>query len=96
MTVPMAEYMVIPAINAMKVPEGFNVEIAAAAPLVYLTAWSMVVTKGQIQKDQTVLVMGAGSGVGSAAIQIAKMFGAIVFTTAGSKKNFKRHTNYCM
>lgn len=85
-----AEYMVIPAINAMKVPEGFNVEIAAAAPLVYLTAWSMVVTKGQIQKDQTVLVMGAGSGVGSAAIQIAKMFGAIVFTTAGSEEKLQK------
>lgn len=79
-----AEYFVLPEENAMLMPKDFNVEMAAAAPLVYLTAWSMVVTKGQLQKGQTVLVMGAGSGVGSAAIQIAKMFGATVYTTAGS------------
>ncbi len=90
-----AQYMVIPQENLMKLPDGFNVETAAAAPLVYLTAWSMVVTKGLIQKtssqkDQTVLVMGAGSGVGSAAIQIAKMFGAKVFTTAGSSEKIQK------
>jgi NADPH:quinone reductase-like Zn-dependent oxidoreductase len=85
-----AQYMVIPQENAMKLPAGFNVETAAAAPLVYLTAWSMVVTKGQIQKGQTVLVMGAGSGVGSAAIQIAKMFGATVFATAGSEEKIQK------
>lgn len=85
-----AEYMVVPQENAMKLPLGFNVEMAAAAPLVYLTAWSMVVTKGQVQKGHTVLVMGAGSGVGSAAIQIAKMFGATVFATAGSEEKIQK------
>jgi len=85
-----AQYMAIPVENAMKMPAGFNVEMAAAAPLVYLTAWGMVVSKGQIQSGQTVLVMGAGSGVGSAAIQIAKMFGAKVFATAGSEEKIQK------
>lgn len=85
-----AQFMALPAANAMHLPNGFNIEMAAAAPLVYLTAWSMVVTKGQIHKGQTVLVMGAGSGVGSAAIQIAKMHGAKVFTTAGSEEKIQK------
>jgi NADPH:quinone reductase-like Zn-dependent oxidoreductase len=85
-----AEFMVVPVENAMRLPAGFSVETAAAAPLVYLTAWSMVVTKGQVQKGQTVLVMGAGSGVGSAAIQIAKMFGATVYATAGSEEKIQK------
>ena len=85
-----AEFMVIPQENAMKLPDGFDVNMAAAAPLVYLTAWSMVVSKGQLQKGQTVLVMGAGSGVGSAAIQIAKMLGADVFATAGSEEKIQK------
>jgi NADPH:quinone reductase-like Zn-dependent oxidoreductase len=85
-----AELMALPAENAILLPQGFSVETAAAAPLVYLTAWSMVVTKGQVQSGQTVLVMGAGSGVGSAAIQIAQMHGAKVFTTAGSDEKIQK------
>lgn len=90
-----AEYMVLPEENAMNLPDGFDVNIAAAAPLVYLTAWGMVVSKGHLQKTtsekgQTVLVMGAGSGVGSAAIQIAKMFGATVFATAGTAEKITK------
>ncbi len=85
-----AEKMVIPDENAIKMPDSFNIEMAAAAPLVYLTAWGMVVSKGQIQKGQTVLVMGAGSGVGTASIQIAKMFGAVVFATAGSEEKIQK------
>ena len=81
---PMQNLWCLPAENAMRMPTGFDPIITAAAPLVYLTAWSMVVTKANLQKDQTILIMGAGSGVGTAAIQIAKMIGATVFTTAGS------------
>ena len=58
---------------------------AAAIPLVFLTAWHMLVTRCRIRPGEDVLVIGAGSGVGSAAIQIAKMFQAQVITTAGSE-----------
>jgi NADPH:quinone reductase-like Zn-dependent oxidoreductase len=57
---------------------------AAAIPLVFLTAWQMVVLKARVEPGQTVLVHSAGSGVSSAAIQIAKLFGARVITTTGT------------
>jgi NADPH:quinone reductase-like Zn-dependent oxidoreductase len=57
---------------------------AAALPLVFLTAWQMVVRKGGVIPGQTVLVQAAGSGVSTAAIQIAKLFGARVIATTGS------------
>lgn len=60
------------------------VEKAAAFPLVYLTAWHMLIYNGWIREKQTVLVIGAASGVGSAAVQIAKSFGCEVIATAGS------------
>src|SRR5262249_954818 len=59
-------------------------EEAAAAPLVFLTAWSMMVSKGNIRPGEDVLILGAGGGVGTAAIQIAKMVGCRVFATASS------------
>ena len=55
-------------------------------PLVFLTAWQMVVDKGQCRPGETVLVQAAGSGVSSAAIQIAKLFGARVIATAGERR----------
>ncbi len=85
-----ADFMVLPAVNAIHLPTNMDPLIACAAPLVYLTAWSMVVTKANLQKGQTILVMGAGSGVGMAAIQIAKMLGATVFTTAGSNEKIAK------
>lgn len=57
---------------------------AAAAPLVFVTAWGMVVSRAQVKSGETVLVLGGASGVGSAAIQIAKSIGARVLATAGS------------
>src|SRR5260370_25904042 len=56
----------------------------AAAPLTFLTAWSMLHRHGRVKPGDDVLVQGAASGVGSAAIQIAKLAGARVFTTAGN------------
>lgn len=88
-----AEYFALAAENAIKVPQAVDPLNAVAAPLVYVTAWSMVVTKANLQKNQTILVMGAGSGVGTAAIQIAKMIGATVFTTVGSDDKLQKAKN---
>jgi NADPH:quinone reductase-like Zn-dependent oxidoreductase len=84
------EYMAIPAVNVIPIPDDLTFEQAASVPLVFLTAWHMLVKRAQIRPGQTVLVLGAGSGVGTAAIQIAKkMFGAIVITTAGDEKKLE-------
>lgn len=80
----MAEKVVIPAMNAIPIPDSMSFEMAAAAPLVAVTAWSMVVTKANVRPGQKVLVMGAASGVSSMAIQMAKLLGATVFSTASS------------
>jgi NADPH:quinone reductase-like Zn-dependent oxidoreductase len=65
-------------------------EEAAAVPLVFQTAWHMLVDRAQLQPGEDVLVLGAGSGVGSAAIQIAKFFGARVIATAGSDAKLEK------
>ncbi len=79
-----AEFIKLPASNVRPIPEGLSFEEAAAVPLVFLSAWHMVVGLAKVRSGECVLVHGAGSGVGSAAIQIAKMFNARVITTAGS------------
>ena len=85
-----AEFVAIPAGNVFPVPSGLSFEEAAAMPLVFLTAWHMLVTRAGIMEGETVLVHGAGSGVGSAAIQIAKLKGARVITTAGSPEKLEK------
>jgi NADPH:quinone reductase-like Zn-dependent oxidoreductase len=79
-----AEFLKIPAVNALPFPEGLEYIDAAAIPLVFMTAWHMLVDRCGIKAGEDVLVLGAGSGVGSAAIQIAKFFRARVIATAGS------------
>jgi len=79
-----AEYVKVPAANALPYPSNLGFTEAAAIPLVFLTAWHMLVDRCHIKPGEDVLVLGAGSGVGSAAIQIAKYFRARVITTAGS------------
>ena len=69
----------------MPLPAGIDPVQAAAVPLVFVTAWGMLVTRAELQADETVLVLGGASGVGSAAIQIAKDKGARVIATAGSE-----------
>jgi len=81
-----AEYVKSPAANVVPIPEGLSFEEAAAFPLVSLTAWHMLITRAQLKPAETVLVLGAGSGVGGAAIQIAKAAGARVIATAGTKE----------
>jgi len=85
-----AEYVVAPEVNALPMPEGLSFEEAAAVPLVFLTAWHMLVTRAQLKPGEDVLVLGAGSGIGSAAIQIAKLMGARVIATAGNPAKFDK------
>ncbi len=80
-----AEYIAVSEVNVIAIPEGLSYDQAASVPLVFLTAWHMLVTRAQIKAGQTVLVLGGGSGVGSAAIQICKMLGATVIATAGDE-----------
>ncbi len=79
-----AEYVVVPAVNLVAVPESLDFSQAAAFPVAALTAWHLLVTRAQVRAGETVLVQGAGSGVGAYAVQIAKLFGAEVIATAGS------------
>jgi NADPH:quinone reductase-like Zn-dependent oxidoreductase len=80
-----AQYVKAPARNCVPIPEGVTFEQAAAFPLVSLTAWHMLISRARLQPAETVLVLAAGSGVGTAAIQIAKASGAWVIATAGSE-----------
>ncbi len=79
-----AELVKVPRTNIIPKPQGMGWTDAAAFPLVSLTAYHMLVTKARLDVGETVLVLGAGSGVGVAAIQIAKLHGATVIATAGS------------
>jgi NADPH:quinone reductase-like Zn-dependent oxidoreductase len=80
-----AEYVKAPAVNVLPIPGKLSFEQAAAVPLVFLTAWHMLIGRAHLHPGETVLVLGAGSGVGSAAIQLAKNLGARVIATAGSE-----------
>ncbi len=84
-----AEFVAAPEANVFPIPPGLSFEEAASVPLVFLTAWHMLMTRAQLKPAETVLVLGATSGVGSAAIQLAKVAGARVITTAGSEKKLE-------
>jgi NADPH:quinone reductase-like Zn-dependent oxidoreductase len=84
------ELMAIPAVNVIPIPDSLDFNQAASVPLVFLTAWRMLTGRAAIRQGQTVLVLGANSGVGTAAIQIAKMFHARVITTAGDERKMVR------
>jgi NADPH:quinone reductase-like Zn-dependent oxidoreductase len=79
-----AELVKAPAANVLPLPEAISFEAGAAVPLAMLTSWHALVAKADLRPGQTVLVQAAGSGVGSAAIQIARLCGARVITTVGS------------
>jgi len=85
-----AEYVRCPEVNVMPYPENLDWVHAAAVPLVFQTAWHMLVNRAALQPGEEVLVLAAGSGVGSAAIQIAKFFGARVIATAGSDEKLAK------
>lgn len=88
-----AELVKVPAHVVLPIPDSLSFEAAAAAPLVFLTAWSMMVTKGAIRPGEDVLILGAGAGVGTAAIQIAKMVGCRVIATASSDDKLEKARN---
>ena len=85
-----AEFVRAPEVNCLPYPENLSFEEAAAVPLVFQTAWHMLIARAELQPGEDVLVLGAGSGVGSAAIQIAKFFGARVIATAGSDEKLAK------
>jgi NADPH:quinone reductase-like Zn-dependent oxidoreductase len=85
-----AEFVRAPEVNCLPYPENLSFEEAASIPLVFQTAWHMLISRAQLKPAEEVLVLGAGSGVGSAAIQIAKFFGCRVIATAGSDEKLAK------
>jgi NADPH:quinone reductase-like Zn-dependent oxidoreductase len=85
-----AEFVRCPDVNCMPYPGDLDWVHAAAIPLVFQTAWHMLVHHAHLQPGETVLVLAAGSGVGSAAIQVAKFFGARVIATAGNDEKLEK------
>lgn len=77
-----AEYMRIPARNLVAVPDGFDLRLAAASSLVYLTAWRSLIEDGGLRPGESVLVVGAGGGVNIASVQLAKLAGATMWVVA--------------
>jgi len=84
------EFIAVPAVNVIPIPDSLDFSQAASVPLVFTTAWHMLVGRARIRQGQTVLVLGAGSGVGIAAIQVAKLFHARVITTAGDENKLEK------
>jgi NADPH:quinone reductase-like Zn-dependent oxidoreductase len=85
-----AEFVRVPEVNCLPYPENLSWEEAASIPLVFQTAWHMLLARAELQPGEDVLILGAGSGVGSAAIQIAKFFGARVLATAGNDEKLQK------
>jgi NADPH:quinone reductase-like Zn-dependent oxidoreductase len=85
-----AERAALTARNLLPLPRGLSFEEAGAVPLVFLTAWRMLVKRARVRPGEDVLVVGAGSGVGTAAIQIARLLGARVFATASTADKRRR------
>lgn len=82
----LAEYVKVPARNVLPLPDDFGYLEAAALPMVFGTAWRMVVSQGELQAGESVLILGASGGVGTAALQIARLAGAYVYATTGSEE----------
>ena len=79
-----AEYVATPAAHCLPVPSGMTLKYAACLPETFFTVWSNVFMRGSLKAGERFLVHGGSSGIGTTAIQLAKQFGARVFTTAGS------------
>jgi len=84
------ELIAVPAVNIIPIPDSLDFIQAASVPLVFVTAWHMLCGRAGIRPGQTVLIIGANSGVGIAAIQIAKMFHCRVITTAGDERKIQK------
>ena len=84
-----AEYVVLPAANLLLLPAGFDFAPAAAAGLVFHTAWHSLISRGRLQPGETVLVVGASGGVNTACIQVAKLAGATVFVVGSNEEKLR-------
>jgi NADPH:quinone reductase-like Zn-dependent oxidoreductase len=86
-----AEYVAVPIANLNALPSHVSFEDAAAAQIAFGTAWHVLVNRGFLQAGQTVLIQAAGSGIGSAAVQVAKLAGAaMIIATASSEKKLEQ------
>jgi NADPH:quinone reductase-like Zn-dependent oxidoreductase len=85
-----AELVTVPVQNVVPIPDSVGFVAASAFPLTFLTAWHMLVTRARLRRGERVLVLAAGSGVGQAAVQIARLHGAEVIATAGSDEKLER------
>jgi NADPH:quinone reductase-like Zn-dependent oxidoreductase len=85
-----AEYVSVPARQLYRLPDDFDFHAAAASALVFLTAWHSLVRRGNLQKDETVLIVGAGGGVNTASVQIAKYIGAQVVIVGSDAQKLER------
>lgn len=85
-----SEFIKIPEVNVLKVPNNFPLDKAAAAPLTFLTAYRMLITQGRLTQGDYVFIHGAGGGVSSAAIQIAKLYGATVITSTSTPEKIEK------
>ena len=81
-----AEYAIVPARNLLALPDHVPFEVAAAAGLVYVTAWHSLLTRGGLRAGETLLVIGAGGGVNTACIQLAKLAGAQVIVVGSTRE----------
>lgn len=84
-----AEYVVVPQQNLYAIPDGFDPRTAAAAALVYHTAWHSLITRGGLRPGETLLVVGASGGVNTASIEIAKLSGAVVYVVGSSAEKLR-------
>jgi len=86
-----AEYVAVPIANLNALPSHVRFEDAAAAQIAFGTAWHVLINRGGLQAGQTVLIQAAGSGIGSAAVQVAKLAGAaMIIATASSEKKLEQ------
>jgi len=84
------ELIAVPEVNVIPIPDSLDFIQAASVPLVFVTAFHMLTGRASVRPGDTVLVLGANSGVGIAAIQVAKLFQATVITTAGSEQKMAK------
>ena len=85
-----AEYVTVPAASLQRLSAHVSFEDAAASQIAFGTAWHLLINRGELRAGQTVLIQAAGSGIGSAAVQVAKLAGATVFATASSDQKLQR------
>jgi NADPH:quinone reductase-like Zn-dependent oxidoreductase len=85
-----AEYVKLPAENCFPIPDGLSFAEAAAFPLVFLTVWRMLITNAKLIPGESILILGVGGGVASAALQIAERMGARAIVTSGSDEKLQQ------